>query len=112
MRDSMALACAARDAALAKKAADVVVLDVRELTPVTDFFVICDSPTATHLTAVSGAVSEAMEQAGAGTGRKEGSPESGWVILDYGDVVVHLFRDRERHYYDIERLWRPMPRTT
>lgn len=95
---------AARTAA-ERKAEDVVVLDVRELTPVADYFVLASAVSLVHLGALREAVTERLKEAGWRARGTEGRPGARWILLDYGDVVVHLFHHAERDYYDLERLW-------
>jgi len=96
-------------AAEAKLADRVVVLEVQEQTPVTDFFVIASGGNRVQIKAITDAVEEAMEAAGEHAGRAEGRENGSWVLLDFGDVVVHIFGPRERQYYDLERLWGDAP---
>ncbi|MCS7234593.1 MAG: ribosome silencing factor [Armatimonadota bacterium] len=100
-------ALVAARAAEEKRAADVVVLDLREYTLVADYFVIATGESVVQLRAIAEAVEEAMEAAGAHLVGREGTPQSRWVLMDYGDVVVHLFGPEERAYYRLERLWGP-----
>jgi ribosome-associated protein len=108
---SRAIALAAASAARDKQAADVVVLDVAALLTITDYFVICSVASGPQLKAVTEAVEERIR-----TGldrrpvRREGDAEGGWLLLDYIDVVVHVFGEEEREYYDLERLWSDAPR--
>jgi len=108
---SQAIATAAAEAARDRQAADVVVLDVATLLTITDYFVICSVASAPQLKAVIEAVEERIR-----TGldlrpvRREGDPEGRWLLLDYIDVVVHVFGEDERAYYDLERLWSDAPR--
>ncbi len=104
---------ARRKALLAARAAEeklaerVVVLDVQEHTPVTDFFVIAGASNRVHSRAIIEAVEEAL--AGEHPGRAEGRDDGRWVLLDFGDVVVHVFGTHERQYYGLERLWGDAP---
>ena len=108
---SQAIATAAAEAARDKQAADVAVLDVAALLTITDYFVICSVASGPQLKAVTEAVEERIR-----TGldrrpvRREGDAEGGWLLLDYIDVVVHVFGEEEREYYDLERLWSDAPR--
>ena len=108
---SQAIATAAAEAARDKQAVDVVVLDVAALLAITDYFVICSAASAPQLKAVIEAVEERVR-----TGldrrpvRREGDADGGWLLLDYIDVVVHVFGQEEREYYDLERLWSDAPR--
>ncbi|MER3455333.1 MAG: ribosome silencing factor [candidate division GAL15 bacterium] len=100
-------ALVAARAAEKKKAADVVVLDLRAYTLVADYFVIATGQSVVQLRAIAEAVEEAMDAAGARLLGQEGTPQSRWVLMDYGDVVVHLLGPEERAYYRLERLWGP-----
>lgn len=92
-------------AALGKKAFDVNILDLRKLTTMTDYFVVCSTDSDTQARAVADAVkNEAMEK-GETTVRKEGYSEGRWVLIDFVDVVVHVFHKETRAFYNIEKLW-------
>ena len=91
--------------ALEKKAEDVVLLDISSVSIMADFFMICTVRTDTHARAVRDAVTQALEQAGLKMRRREGSDASGWVLLDWGDIVVHIFGPSEREFYSLEKLW-------
>ena len=89
-----------------KKGADIVMLDIRNVSLIADYFVLGTGETARQIDAI---VAEIRERVG-GLARKplyvEGVPDSGWMILDYGDVVAHVFAPAERQYYRLEQLWR------
>jgi ribosome-associated protein len=106
------LAVAAARAASAKQAADVVILDVRSLIVITDYFVICSAATQRQIKTVIESIEDAIRPMGERPARREGEAGAGWWLLDYIDVVVHVFGDEERAYYDLERLWRDAPRVT
>lgn len=95
----------AASAADDKKANDVVVLDVRALTAVADYFVICSGGSSLHVRAIADGVRERLAEAGRHLLHWEGYERGRWVLLDYGDVVVHVFNEQDRSYYKIERLW-------
>lgn len=99
----------AAQAAEAKLAEEVLVLDLQEQTPVADFFVIASGTNRVQVKAITEAVEEALEGAGAPRGRAEGREDGRWVLLDFGDVVVHIFAPHERQYYNLERLWGDAP---
>jgi ribosome-associated protein len=99
------LALSASDAAAAKNAVDVRVLDMTGVFPAADYFVICTGRNVPQITAITRAVEEELERAGCTRLRRQGMPESGWVLLDAGDVVVHIFNEEARQFYDLERLW-------
>ena len=92
-------------AASDKKARDIVVMDMRGLMSSTDYFVICSANTATQVRAIADNIEEAMDEAGIAFNHKEGYREGEWVLLDYGDVVAHIFMQEAREYYALERLW-------
>jgi ribosome-associated protein len=99
------IAVAAARAAAEKQAEDIVILDVGSIIVITDFFVICSAGSQRQIRTVIDAVEEAVRDLGAKPVRREGEAEAGWWLLDYVDVVVHVFGGEERAYYDLERLW-------
>jgi ribosome-associated protein len=103
--DGRELALRTGEAAAAKNAGDVRVLDVTGVFPAADYFVICSGRNIPQITAIARAAKEEMEQSGSPYLRQQGTPESGWVLLDGGDVVVHVFSEDARRFYDLERLW-------
>jgi ribosome-associated protein len=108
---SRAIALAAIEAARDKQAADIVVLDVADLLSITDLFVICTASSARQVKTVIEAVQERVrDEVGLKPTRREGDGDAGWWLLDYVDVVVHVFGEQEREYYDLERLWSDAPR--
>ena len=108
---SRAIALAATEGARDKQATDVVVLDVAELLSITDYFVICSASSDRQIKTVIQAVEDRVRHdLDLRPVRREGEADAGWWLLDYVDVVVHVFGDEERAYYDLERLWRDAPR--
>ncbi len=106
-----AIALAAAEAAREKQATDVVVLDVAELLSITDYFVICSASSNRQAKTVIEAVEERVRrELELRPVRREGEADAGWWLLDYVDVVVHVFGEEERAYYDLERLWSDAPR--
>ena len=93
------------EAASEAKAADVQVLDIHNLTVIADLFVICSGDNDRLLRAISRQVTEATDKIDRDPRRVEGSAESGWILLDYGDVVVHIFGEAERQFYRLEEVW-------
>lgn len=83
----------------------MVVLDIHNLTVVADLFVICTGDNERQLRAISRTVIEATDKIGRDPRRTEGTAESGWLLIDYGDVVVHIFGDAERQFYRLEDVW-------
>lgn len=97
-------------AASEKKAIDTVVLDLREIASFTDFFVIVSGSNERQVQAISDAVSETLKKNGSAAARVEGYKTAEWILLDYGDFVVHVFDEKARKFYDLERLWRESKR--
>lgn len=91
--------------ALEKKAEDVVILDLRGLSDVCDFFVIASGQADVQVKAIARAVTEGLRDAGQSPAGAEGLESGRWALLDYFDVVVHVFKPEVRDYYQIERLW-------
>jgi ribosome-associated protein len=96
-------------AVLDKKALDVVVLDVHAVSSVGDYFLICSGRSTTHLDTIADAVRAELKTDGVLPLHTEGVATSGWVLLDYGDVLVHVFLEDTRIYYALERLWGDAP---
>lgn len=99
------LAKAAADVASDKKAADVLLLDIHDLTTIADYFVICTGNNPRQIQAIADTLDEELRKQGARVIYREGLAESGWVLLDFGDIIVHIFGPKEREYYRLERLW-------
>lgn len=93
-------------AAESKKAAEIRVLDLRELTSFTDFFVICTGSSSRQIQAITDEVTLKLKQEGRTPLHVEGYENAEWVLADYGDFIVHVFSEKARLYYDLERLWR------
>ena len=88
-----------------KKAADIVLLDLFELTTLADAFVICSGGSERQIAAIADGIAEALRDEGVKPIGREGTAESHWVLLDYGAVIVHVFTPPERDYYQLERHW-------
>jgi ribosome-associated protein len=88
-----------------KKAENIVLLDIKELTAFTDYFIICTGTSNRMLNALADGVSEKTRLDHKKKGRIEGQADSGWIIVDYGDIVVHIFDNELRQYYKLEELW-------
>ncbi|MCX7009769.1 MAG: ribosome silencing factor [Kiritimatiellaeota bacterium] len=108
--DSLALAKLARQALLEKKAVDPMVLDVRKLSSVTDFYLIATGNSAPHLKAIAEELNQQLRTSDVARRRQTGEANSGWVVVDCGVVVVHLFLPHTREYYALEELWNDAPR--
>jgi ribosome-associated protein len=99
----------AAHAALEKKAINLVVLDLQGLSSVADFFLVCGARSTTQADTIAEAVRGSLRAEGVRPRHNEGSAESGWLLLDYGDVVVHVFLEETRDFYALERLWGDAP---
>ena len=93
-------------AASDRKAADMVILDLREVAQFTEFFLICTANNPRQVQAVTDAIEENLRQAGKRPSHIEGYTAAEWVLLDYGDFIAHVFSPTSRRFYDLERLWR------
>jgi ribosome-associated protein len=108
--ESLELVGRIREALLSKKGTDLVVIDVRGLSPITDYYVIVSGATAPQLKALSSAVLKDLKEAGEPPCRRSGEPDDGWMVVDCFDVVIHIFEKSLREYYAIEELWASAPR--
>jgi ribosome-associated protein len=97
-------------AAAEKKAAELTVLDLREIASFTDFFVISSGGNKRQVQAIADEVVEQLKKQGTRAARVEGYQNAEWVLVDYGDFIVHVFDSRARRFYDLERLWREAKR--
>jgi ribosome-associated protein len=104
------LAVAAARAAAGKQATQIVILDVRDLIGITDYFVIASGTTDRQVRTLAEEIERALKTQGVRPIRREGQREGRWVLLDFVDFVAHVFRGEERDYYDLERLWADAPR--
>lgn len=102
---SRALAQLIANTMLSKKAHDVITMDLRKLTSTTDFFVVCSADSDTQVRAIADAVDQATDEAGSPVWKQEGRHAMSWVILDFVDVVAHVFHRESRTFYNLERLW-------
>jgi ribosome-associated protein len=100
----------ALEAAAEKKAINSVVLDLREIASFTDYFVITSGTNERQVQAISDEIVETLKKAGTSAARVEGYKTAEWILLDYGDFVVHVFDEKARTFYDLERLWRESKR--
>lgn len=95
--------------ALDKKAYDLLLLDVGGLTSLADFFLICTGRSDTQVQAIAASIEEGLAKLGRRPRMIEGLSSGQWVLMDYGDVVVHIFLESVREFYDLERLWARAP---
>jgi ribosome-associated protein len=105
----LALQC--RELADSKKAENIVILDVREISSITDYFVIATGTSDPHLRAIVDEIKDKLqEEHGLKPRRTDGALQTAWVVLDYFDVIVHIMRAEVRQHYDLEGLWSDAPR--
>ena len=93
------------DALEDKKGEDILLIDIKEVASFTDYFVICTGTSDRMLDALAKSVQEAIREKHKRKGRIEGQPRDGWMVVDFGDVVVHLLSPDQRDYYRLEELW-------
>ena len=89
-----------------KKAEDITVIDIREVSTIADYFIIANGNNANQLVAMQDAVDEAMYKSGLHVKQVEGNNNSTWILMDYSDIIVHLFDTEDRLFYDLERIWK------
>lgn len=92
-------------AAIDRRAEDLLIMDMRGLMTICDFFVVCSGRSRLHVEAIAEEVEEQMREVGVKPWHREGIPDSSWVIADYGDVVLHVFEPEARAFYNLEGLW-------
>ena len=101
-KEVAALAAKALDS---KKGVDIRLLGITDISTLADYFLICTATSNTHVRALCDAIEEAMDAAGEELHSREGHRSGTWVLLDYGCVVIHVFTEETRQFYDLERLW-------
>jgi len=106
------IALLAADAADDARGKDITIRDLRGLTIVADYFVICTAETQTQLNAIAARIKTRLAEHGVEARRREGDRDAAWTLLDYGDVVVHIFNPEKREFYDLDRLWGDAPEIT
>lgn len=89
-----------------KKAQDIVILKVADRTIISDYFVVASAPNTSHVQMLAEEVQLKMKEDGVMPIRTEGAREGRWIVIDYGDVLVHVFHKEEREFYQLERLWK------
>ena len=105
-RELLRLAAVAADS---KQAEDLVALDVSGPLPLADIFLIATGRNERNVVAIAGEIEDQLAEAGTKPFRREGRAEGRWVLLDFGDLVVHVFHEEDRMYYSLERLWKDCP---
>jgi ribosome-associated protein len=106
---SVELGLAAAQAAADKLASDILLLDVSEQLVITDVFLLASAPSDRQVKAVVDEIEDVLRELGAKPVRREGAQEARWVLLDFGDIVVHVQHEEERVFYALERLWKDCP---
>lgn len=89
-----------------RKAEDVTVIDISEISPIADYFIIANGTNQNQLQAMRDAADEALYKAGVKVQQIEGNQSSTWILMDYGDIIIHIFSKEDRLFYDLERTWR------
>jgi ribosome-associated protein len=108
--ESYSKAIEAANAALNKKAIDTLILDLKGLTVIADYFVVCSGESTTQVKAIADNVEQELKSAGVRPTTIEGGNYANWILLDYGDVIVHVFEKETRAYYELEKFWLDAPR--
>lgn len=88
-----------------KKARDIDIIDITKISTLADYFVICSGTSTTHIRTLADELEEKLSNDGHLCLRKEGYNSARWILIDYGDVVVHIFHEEDRNFYNLERLW-------
>jgi ribosome-associated protein len=107
--DASAIARTIVDVCVDKKASDVTLIEIGKITTLADCFVIATGNSDRQIRAISSAVQDSMKESDVRLLQQEGLPEDGWVLLDYGQIIVHVFAAEQRAYYDLEGRWREAP---
>jgi ribosome-associated protein len=105
-RELLTVAALAADS---KQGEDLVALDVSGPLPLTDIFFLASGRNERNVQAIAGEIEDKMTEAGAKALRREGRAEGRWILLDFGDIVAHVFHEEDRMYYSLERLWKDCP---
>lgn len=108
-KSALAAVQIAAHAALDKFATDLVALDVSEQMPLADIFFICSARNERMAMSIADEIEESLGKTGVRKLRQEGRSDGRWILLDFGDIIVHIFHEEERLYYQLERLWRDCP---
>ena len=104
-------AVSAAEAALDKKAQDIVLLEVAQVTSYADYFLICSGRSAIQVKAIVTSIEQQLKERGIRPLHIEGQTEARWVLLDYDELIIHVFHEEARGFYDLERLWKDAPCT-
>ena len=96
----------AKEALEDKKAGDVKIIDIEEISTIADYFMIASGSNRNQVQAMADNVEEALSRAGVEPKHIEGYPTANWILMDYGDVILHIFDEESRSFFDLERIWR------
>jgi ribosome-associated protein len=107
--DAQSIARAIVDVAVDKKASDITLMEIGRVTTLADFFVLATGNSDRQIGAIASGIRDRMKELGVHLFQQEGESSEGWVLLDYGQVVVHVFAEEQRQYYDLERRWIDAP---
>jgi len=99
------IALMAAESADDRKAIDIEVLDVHELTVIADYFIICSGNSETQVKAIANGIERDLSEADIEPQKIAGKSESRWILMDYADIIIHIFHKDEREFYELERLW-------
>jgi ribosome-associated protein len=88
-----------------KKGLDIETINISGISTLADYFIVCSGTSVTHIRTLADELEEKMKEAGYGDPKKEGYNSARWILLDYGDIVIHVFHEEDRHFYNLERLW-------
>lgn len=88
-----------------KKARDIDIIDIKDITIMADYFIICSGSSTTHIRTLADELEQKMEEQGIRYLHKEGYNSARWILLDYDSVIVHIFHEEDRNFYNLERLW-------
>jgi len=103
--ETIDIARQAVEAASDKQAIDIALLDTRDVCSFADYFVICSGDSSRQIEAIRDAIEQMMKKQGIQPHHYEGSTDSGWLLMDYGGIVIHIFTPEEREYYQLDKLW-------
>lgn len=105
MNNQLSITGIIEKAAEDKKAEDIKIMNVSEISPITDYFIVCSGDSMVQVKAIADEIEDRMDKAGYTINHREGYNDAKWILLDYNDVIVHIFYKEEREFYNIERLW-------
>jgi len=103
--EAVAVARLAVEVASEKQASNIVMLNVKEVCSFTDYFVICNGETKRHVEAIWKGIIDELKRSGVVSHHSEGGSDSGWLLADFGSVIVHIFAPAEREYYELDKFW-------